>query len=190
MRSKIITSSIVLAVLAIPAMGLLKGNNSGLQPGETVVPFHPEHISGPLAGTKNCFPCTYGNLPAVQAWVHNEDSKVVAKLLHELQENIDSHKDKDFKAMLVLVVDNDKAKEASKVEVMKLIKDSKAKDVAVAYLNKDDSAVKDYKISLDSNVKNTVFFYKNRKIANTIVNMKLNTEGCSGMCEKVSDLMK
>lgn len=188
MRNRIFLTALVAAVVALPVFAF--NNNSGLQPGETVIPFHPDHISGPLAGTTNCFPCTYGNRPAVQAWVHGEDTKVVAKLIHELQENIESNKDKEFKGMLVMVLDSEGQKAKAKTELASMIKEAKCADVAVALLTKDNPAVKDYKINLSSEVKNTVFFYKNRKIKDTIVNMKLSEAGCSGMCEKVATLLK
>ena len=51
------------------------GANSGISVGENVTPFHPNHISGPLANSTNCFPCTFQNRPQVQVWVNGDDLK-------------------------------------------------------------------------------------------------------------------
>lgn len=190
MKSRIILASVVAALVALPVLAMKPAVESGLQPGETIIPFHPDHISGPLAGTSNCFPCTYGNRPAAQAWVHGEDMKVVGKLIHELQESMDNNKDKEFKAMMVMVLDNEGQKAKAKEQLKDTIEKSGGKDVAVALVTKDHEAVKQYKINLSPDVKNTVIFYKNRKIVNNLVNLKLNTEGCSGLCEHVAALLK
>lgn len=190
MRTRFIFATAAAVLVALPVLAMKGGMESGLKPGETVIPFHPDHISGPLAGTTNCFPCTYGNRPAAQAWVHNEDPKVVAKIIHELQEGIDNNKAKEFKGMLVMVVDTEGGKAAAKKALMAAVSESKSTDVAVAIVTKEHSAVKDYKINLDPTVKNTVLFYKNRKIENTLVNIKANGEGCTGMCEHVAALLK
>ena len=58
--------------------------NSGLNPGESVTPFHPNHVSGPLANTTNCFPCTFQNRPQVQVWVNGDDLKNIAPIAKTL----------------------------------------------------------------------------------------------------------
>lgn len=190
MKARFIIATAIAALVALPVLAM-KGNvDSGLQPGATIIPFHPDHISGPLAGTTNCFPCTYGNRPAVQAWVHGEDMKVVSKIIAELQEGIDNNKDKEFKGMLVMVLDTEGQRATAKKALMDAVNSEKAKDVAVALVTKEHEAVKDYKINLDPAVKSTIFFYKNRKISDTIVNLKADTDGCTGLCEKIATLLK
>ena len=68
---------LVVCAAAIAFSGTL---NSGLGKGENVTPFHPKHIVGPLAGSSNCFPCTFQNRPQVQAWINGDDAKNVAKI--------------------------------------------------------------------------------------------------------------
>ena len=115
----------------------------------------------------------------------------VKKLIAELQENMESHKDKEFKGLLVMVVDTEAQKAKAKSELLAAVKEEKATDVGVAIVTKSHESVGQYKINLDKDVKNTIFFYKNHKITNTIVNLKGEKEGaCTGFCEKVAELVK
>ncbi|MFX8641089.1 hypothetical protein ABTM21_19720, partial [Acinetobacter baumannii] len=89
----------VLALTAAAAVSVVafavSSVSSGLQPGERVVPFHPSHLVGPLAGTNNCFPCTFQNRPQVQVWVNGEDKASVVAFAKTLSKAMETHKDKE-----------------------------------------------------------------------------------------------
>ncbi|MBS1714252.1 MAG: hypothetical protein JST30_07930 [Armatimonadetes bacterium] len=184
--TKVVLVAAVAAIVALPVMAL-NGVESGLAKGESVTPFHPDHINGPLKGTDKCFPCTFGKRPAIQVWVNNDDMKNVAKIAESLQANIDSHKAQEFKAMIV-VLTNDKA--ATKMQIGKALDLGKVKDVAISLIAPNHEAIKAYKINTDSSVKNTFLLYRDWTVANKFVNVKLDDKACGEMCEAISGLVK
>jgi hypothetical protein len=144
--------------------------NSGLKPGDSVSPFHPKHIAGPLAGTTNCFPCTFQNRPQVQAWVKGDSEKNVLAIAKTLSTEMASRKDKEFKALVVVIADSDKDTGAEKLA--KTVAASKeAAGIGVAILPKTDEAVENYGINTDDEVKNTVLVYKDWKVQKNFVNL-------------------
>lgn len=176
------------AALALPVLAL-RAADSGLKPGEQVTPFHPNHVSGPLAGTKNCFPCTFQARPAVQVWVNGESSENIIAIAKDLQQNIDMHKDKEFKAMIVMVGQSTDCATCGS-ELAEIAKKSGAKDVAFAVIGKDDPSVEKYKINLDSSVKNTVIAYKDWKVQANMVNVTSDEKGCGMICGAIEKLLK
>lgn len=186
MKIKSVLATVAIAAIAIPVFASIE---SGLKAGDRVTPFHPDHVTGPLAGSNNCFPCTFQNRPAVQVWVHGDDLKNVQAIVKDLGENMNSHKDKEFKALVVMIADN--AKQASEMkEMIAKHHDTKAdqNSVGIAVLEKNNEAIKAYKINLDPSVKNTVFIYKNWKVEKTFVNLKMDEKGCEDFCKSVASV--
>ena len=168
---KAIFGGIAVAALAVPAFALFSAN-SGLKPGESVSPFHPKHLSGPLAGTDKCFPCTFQARPQVQVWVNGDDAKNVDAITTFLQKQIESNKSKEFKALVVVLGD-----EKSAAPYVAWAKSTKSKDVAIALLPKSDEALKNYKINTAADVKNTVLVYKDWKVSSNMTNLKATDLG-------------
>lgn len=164
------------AVLVCASAAFAAPLNSGLKPGESVTPFHPKHLAGPLAGTTNCFPCTFQNRPQVQVWVNGDDEKNVAALAGNLSKAMQTYKGSEFKALVVVLTD--KANQ-SKAEAMvaKAAKMPGLAGVGMAVLDKSSEAVEAYKINTSADVKNTVFAYKNWKVADKFVNLKADSAG-------------
>jgi len=183
---KVVFGSLVALALVVPAVAGLKVA-SGLNPGENVTPFHPTHVSGPLAGKKACFPCTFQNRPQVQVWVNGDDAKNVTAIATELQKQIDANKKSEFKAMVVWVTND----EAGATETIKnLVAKTGAKDVALSILPKGDEAVTAYKVNLSNDVKNTVFAYKNWKVEAKMVNLKSDAKGLAALDGAIDKLVK
>jgi len=163
---KAIFGGIAVAALAVPAFALL-APKSGLNPGESISPFHPKHLSGPLAGTDKCFPCTYQSRPQVMVWVNGDDAKNVDAITTFLQKEISANKAKEFKALVVVLGD-----EKSAAPYVSWAKSTKSKDVAIALLPKTDEAIKNYKINTGADIKNTVLVYKDWKVSANMNNLK------------------
>lgn len=162
-------------------------NNSGLNPGENVTPFHPNHVSGPLANSTDCFPCTFQNRPQVQVWINGDDHKNIHAIAKTL--NTAMGKNSEFKALMVFVTDKansealaGKLKEASKMEGMDKI--------GIAYIDKGSDAVGAYKINLGGEVKNTVFVYKNWKVEKKFVNLKGDEKGLEALNGAIGSVVK
>ncbi len=163
------------------------GANSGISVGENVTPFHPNHISGPLANSTNCFPCTFQNRPQVQVWVNGDDLKNVQAIAKTLNDAMG--KNKEFKALVVFVTSPDSAgklathlKEASKMPGMDKI--------GIATIDKGNEAVSNYKINLGGDVKNTVFVYKNWKVAEKFINLKGDDKGLGQLNGAIASIVK
>lgn len=170
----IAASAIALSVSAFAAV------TSGLKPGESITPFHPSHVAGPLAGTDKCFPCTYQSRPQVQVWVNGDNAENVSKIAKALDASMAKNEKKEFKAMIVMLVDKNNKDEVKKAAKEKA-KAANLKHVAIALLDRNDEAVKKYKVNLDDEVMNTVFVYRNWRIADTMVNLKADEKGLASL---------
>ncbi len=176
------------AAVAVAASAVaFLGGKSGLKAGDRVTPFHPSHVSGPLAGTDNCFPCTFQNRPQVQVWINGDSAANVVKIAAGLQKQIDANKGKEFKAMVVWLTDD---VNAAKPTLKKVLAESGAKDVALAALSKKDDAVDAYKMSLASDVKNTVYVYKNWKVEASMVNLVADDKGLVALNGAIANVVK
>ena len=175
-----------IAAIAVTAFAF-NSASSGLSMGERVTPFHPSHIVGPLAGTNNCFPCTFQNRPQVQVWVNGDSHENMMAFTKTLSKAMKDHSDKEFKALVVIVTP-----EKDHVKFAKMIKDQAAKsgysNVGVALIDPKNEAVGNYKINLDSKVKNTVFAYKDWKVQKSFVNLKTDKAGLAELNEAISTI--
>ena len=146
----------------------------GLKAGESVSAFHPKHVSGPLANTDKCFPCTFQNRPQVQVWVNGDTAENVGKIAQALDAQMTAQKGAEFKALIVVLHDDATAPAAT--ELAKSISSKYgAKQVGVALLDKKAQPVTDYKINLDA--KNTVYAYKNWKVTDVWSNVDAKKDG-------------
>jgi bacterioferritin-associated ferredoxin len=182
------------AIAAVAALATsvvaMRGIESGLKPGESVSPFHPKHLSGPLAGTDKCFPCTYKAAPQVQVWVNHDSVENCVKIANELQRAMDMHKAEKVQAMMVFV-GMSKDCPGCLAHANEVIEKSDAKDVQFSVVGKDDEAVKAYKINLDKSVKNTVIAYKGWKVVTNVANVEgAAKDTCGSVCKAVDSLLQ
>jgi hypothetical protein len=176
--SHIATSVFTVAALATVAFAL--GPNSGLKTGERVTPFHPKHVVGPLAGSENCFPCTFGNRPQVQVWINGDSDANVSTIAKTLSGAMDKYKKSEFKALVVFVTSNPSdTKLADKLKAV--AKATKAEKVGMAIIGKDNEAIANYKINTDSSIKNTVLVYKNWAVVNNMTNFTPDAKGLKSL---------
>lgn len=160
------------AVVAAAAFAM-KGVNSGLNVGEMVTPFHPKHIAGPDKGTDTCPPCKYGARPAVQAWISpSESHDTVAAIAKTLSANIKAHKDADLKGFMIMLT----MCSACEGKANKFAESAKIENLGIATLSTTDGAVKNYKVSTEKDVKNTVIVYKDKKVSAKFVNLTNSKE--------------
>lgn len=184
MNKKMISGGVALGVLVVSAFAF-GGSKSGLKAGENVTPFHPKHVSGPLAGTDKCFPCTFQARPQVQVWINGDDAKNVDAITKNLQAQIVKNKKSDFKALVVILGDEKTSK-----AYIDWAKATSSKDVAIAVLPKNDEAVSAYKINTAADVKNTVIVYKDWKVAASFVNLTGHKEGLAQLDTAIAGLIK
>ncbi|MGC4047762.1 MAG: hypothetical protein QM758_28545 [Armatimonas sp.] len=182
-------SFIAAAGVAALAAVAFAAPNSGLNPGESVTPFHPRHVVGPLAGTNNCFPCTFQNRPQVQVWVNGDNPQNVKQIASTLATAMDSYKAKEFKAMVVFVAENPGDGKLP-ITLKQLAKDIKSDKVALSIVGRDDDSLSNYKINLAPSVKNTVLVYKNWQIADKMVNLNADEKGKTALNTAIAKITK
>lgn len=177
--------AIAAAAIAMPVLAA----QSGLKAGEMVTPFHPTHIAGPLANSTKCFPCTFQARPQVQVWVNGDDMGNVVKIAESLAKAIKANEKSEFKAMIVLVTDAGKT-DATKEAALTAMKGKAVDGVSVAILPRNDAAVAAYKVNLSGEVKNTVFVYKDWKVAATMVNLKSDAKSLDSLTAAIANVAK
>ena len=175
------------AVVAVAAVAMA-APKSGLKAGEGITPFHPTHIVGPLADSTKCFPCTYQNRPQIQAWVNGDSMDNVIKMAKGLEKAVEANKSRELKAMIVMIAPKSEwAAKGPKIKAM--AKANNINDVAIAMLEPTDKAIQAYKFNVSSEVKNTVFFYKNWKVSKTAVNWKADQPGMTAFNSALQSIL-
>ena len=175
-----LTTIATVAAVALVGSAFAASLKSGLNSGERVSPFHPRHVVGALADTTNCFPCTFQNRPQAQIWVNGDSMSNVLALAKQLDKAQMTYKGNEFKSLVVFIVP-----EAQQNKWAKTLKETAAKEnlknVSMALVTPDSSAVKQYKINLSGEVKNTVVFYRNWEVVSNWVNVKADAAGAKAV---------
>ncbi len=179
--------SFTLAGGALIAAAFAFGGTSGLNKGEKVTPFHPAHFAGPLKNSDKCFPCTFQARPQVQVWVTNDTPGNAVAIAKDLSAAMKKYDSKEFKALVVFVADK---KNADSVKKSVLEATKGIDNVGMAVITKDNEAIANYKISLSSEVKNTVFAYKDWTVMNKMVNLKADKAGLDSLNAAITQLVK
>lgn len=180
MCKKMLSIIAAVAVLALPA--LASSPESGLKVGETVSPFHPTHVTGPLKGTTNCPPCTFGARPQVQVWANGDDIKNLLFITRMLDREMKANEKPELKAFVIVLTDT--PEETAKM-LEAVATRAGTKDVGLAYLSKKDAAVSDYKFNVSSDVKNTVFVYRDKKVSEKFINLKADEQGLGELAKAI-----
>jgi hypothetical protein len=181
MSKKLLSIFSALSILVLPAIA--EGPESGLKVGDTVTPFNPTHITGPLKGTNNCPPCTFGSRPQVQVWVNDDNMRNVIDISRRLEKEMQENGKSELKAFVVFLTD--KPEETGKF-LEALAQRIGSKEVGLAYLKRDDQAVRNYKVSAGADVKNTIFVYKNKTVSEKFVNLKADEKGLGELSAAIS----
>jgi protocatechuate 3,4-dioxygenase beta subunit len=185
---KIIPAITAFGVIALPVIAAAL--SSGINTGETVGAFNPHHVTGPNKGTNTCPVCTYGNRPMVQMWVNGDKLANVKAAASLLNERVVAEKDKSqLKGFIIFVTDKQKAPELAKV-LAKIAKDLNANDIALAWIDRNDSAITDYKVNTKPEVKNTIFVYRDREVKTKYVNLKLDKNGLGDLSKAIDGITK
>lgn len=179
----------ILTVSAFAAIALAGGVGSGLNKGESVSAFHPNHFAGALANTTNCFPCTFQNRPQVQVWINGANPAAVEAFATKLDAEMAEHAKQEFKALIVFVAPKGKA-DALKAEGLAIVKKHGLKGVSMATVSPDHEAIKSYKINLSPEVKNTVFVYRNWTVQDKMINLGTDAKGLKALDAAIETAVK
>ena len=171
MNTKHIFAGAILASLGVTA--LAAALSSGPKVGDNVYPFEPNHVTGPDKGTQTCPVCKYGATPAAQVWVNGDNVKNIVPIAKELNAKANAS---NFRAFIVFLIDPKDAAQTSKT-LATIAQQNKLDKVAFTWLDKSSRSVSTYKVNTSSDVKNTVFVYKDRKVTQKFVNLHSTKEG-------------
>jgi protocatechuate 3,4-dioxygenase beta subunit len=186
---KKLLGAVILGVgVAMSAIAVNRTVDSGLKIGDFVSAFHPNHVTGPHKGTDTCPPCTYGKLPAVQAWANGDDSKNVEAIARLLDRKVGNWNKSEFKAFMIFVTDESKKADTAK-KIEEVAGKSGAK-IAMAWIGKDNEAVESYAINVDPAVKNTVLVYKDMKVSSKFVNLVADEKGMKELALAIDKITK
>jgi len=178
-----------LAVLSIATVAIAGSPKSGLAQGERVSPFHPKHIVGALADTTDCFPCTFKNRPQVQVWLNGDSEANAMAIDRDLDKSMSQYAGKEFKALMVFIVPEDK-QSAWSTKLKAAAKAHSFKNVSMALIAPNHQAIRQYKINTDGAIKNTVFVYKDWTVANTMINLKADASGLKALNSAIASIAK
>jgi hypothetical protein len=189
MYKTLIISTAAIAALAVSALAFaprpVSEPKSGLDIGELVSAFNPTHVTGPLAGTDSCPPCTYGNLPMVQAWVNGDSKENITAVAKTLDQQMEAKSGAELKTFVIVLTSDPKSTAA---ELKEIGETNHLKYVALAYLDKKSPSVDDYKVAVNSEVKNTVFVYKKRRVESKFVNLNPDEKGLSELTAAIAKI--
>jgi protocatechuate 3,4-dioxygenase, beta subunit len=180
-KKHILTGILAVSVVATAMAATL---SSGLGVGDAVYPFAPTHVTGPDKGTETCPVCKYGGLPAVQVWVNGDSLKNVTAIAKTINAKAASSK---FKAFVVFLI-NPKDSEQTAKTLADVAEKNKLQNVALTWLDKNSESVTTYKVNTDSQVKNTVLVYKNRKVTTKFVNFQADKQGLKQLDAAVAQI--
>jgi len=148
----------------------------GLEVGSTVGAFYVKDVTGP-AGTKLCYRCRYGDRPTVSIFTRSVDGNVES-LIEKIDGVVGKNQNKDMKAFVVLLTDEQAAGEASLKSTAE-----KTKVTNTPLTTFDGTTGPDrYKISKDADI--TVMMWVNGKLK---VNEALKASDLTA--EKVASLV-
>lgn len=188
MRSKLLSASVLIAVVSVTAFAVAPGVDSGLKIGDFVSAFHPNHVSGPHKGTDTCPPCTYGKLPQVQVWVNGDDTKNVESIAQLLDKRVGAWDKSNLKAFVIFLTDG--SNKAGMVKQIDSIASKSGVKIPMAWIGKDDEAIELYAINTKPDVKNTVMVYKDMQVRAKFVNLKADEKGLKSLNSAIDGIVK
>jgi hypothetical protein len=183
MTKKFLSIFAAVSILALPVFA--SNPESGLKVGETVTPFNPTHVTGPLKGTNNCPPCTFGSRPQVQVWINGDETKNLVYIARMLEKEMKENEASELKAFVIVLTDTPEETAKLLAAVGERVG---AKNVGLAYLSKKDAAVSNYKFNVSADVKNTVFVYRDKKVSEKFVNLKADEAGLAELAKSIDKI--
>ena len=120
---------------------------SGLQVGDYPFPYYVSDVTGPQAGQKLCYRCSYGSRPVVNIFTRKMDANVT-KLLKEIDGVVGKNRDAGMAAFVVMLTDNPSEQQTS---LRKAAEANGIKHTPLTVFDNDQGPGK-YKLSSDADV--------------------------------------
>jgi hypothetical protein len=120
----------------------------------------------------------------VQVWTNGEDTKNLEKIVEVLEKSTKDNESSELKAFVMVITDPAKLDETA-TELSSTAERMKIERTGLTYLSRDNRGVRDYKINLDTDVKNTVILYRRKRVTDKFVNLKLDEKGMATLNEAI-----
>jgi protocatechuate 3,4-dioxygenase beta subunit len=199
MKMRLLVPALIVGALATTALtqpliaranDSRKSLHSGVEVGGTLSAFMPTHVTGQDKGTRTCPVCHYPQNPAVQVWVNTDTASNLDPLVTDLEMATAGHSDKKFKAFVVFMNPKTLPDATMEKQLKAMAAHDKVSNVALTYLpNTKDSAVEEYAINTDPQVKNTVFVYRQRKVVAKFINFVADKQGLAELNSAIQKVL-
>jgi hypothetical protein len=118
----------------------------------------------------------------VQVWTNAEDPKSLTALAKFLDKQAADNSSSQLKTLInVVTQDGDYAKSL----LTRIADGNSLKNVHLTYVSPKDTSIADYKINLATDITNTVFVQKRRRVEAKFVNLKTDEEGLKMLSEAI-----
>ncbi|MFQ3667580.1 MAG: hypothetical protein SNJ74_06645 [Fimbriimonadaceae bacterium] len=149
---------------------------SGLDVGEQISSFHPQHVTGPFKGTDTCPPCVNGDRPQAIVFVNGDSRANIVALARALDRAMQTHARRQFRAYVVVISDA-AGMDRNRQMLTNIAREHNLQRVGLALLDRNSDTIREYRLNLASNVRNTVFVYHKWDVKAKFVNLEGNQAG-------------
>lgn len=149
---------------------------SGLNVGDRISSFHPQHVTGQLKGTDTCPPCVNGDRPQAIVFVNGDSRANIVALARALDGAMQTHARRQFRGYLVVISDAANM-DRNRQMLNNIAREHNLQRVGLALLDRSSDTIEDYRLNLSPNVRNTVFVYHRWEVKAKFVNLDGNRAG-------------
>lgn len=147
----------------------------GIQIGEDVMSFTPQHAWGPDKGSKTCPVCKYGWYHGILYFVGNDPNWEEIESWLRFLENESTIRNEYLKVYFVYANEQNFNASNRIIELEKLGKKLNLEKVAITFVPSfSDKASEIYLNNIDQNVENTFIIYKRSKVIDRFINLRPN----------------
>jgi protocatechuate 3,4-dioxygenase beta subunit len=153
-------------------------SNSGLLIGEECPAFTSHHVFGHDKGSTACPMCKYGYKQGVMAWMNTDDFSEMKKLAVFLEKKISENGLQNMRAFIIYMNPGKLASAEMNSKLTQLAKDAQLQNVALMSIPSphDNKSSVLYRLNTNSAIRNTVFVYNKRRVADKFINLGTTPE--------------
>ncbi len=118
----------------------------------------------------------------MQVWINSDDESNATKLAAALQDAVTKHSSKKLLGFVIFTNPGAEPKAAMTRRLERIAGAGRIEKVALAYLaGPQDPAIRLYRVNTDEQVRNTVFVYRQNRIASKLVNLTADRQGLQAL---------
>ncbi|MEP6514202.1 MAG: hypothetical protein ABJA79_10045, partial [Parafilimonas sp.] len=151
---------------------------SGLAMRENMPAMDPYHITGPDKGTKTCPMCKYGRGQGIMVWWNSEDIRPFMQMMQRMDVKIQQSGFQKLRVFGIYMNPGKESIERVKQRMQSWIDIYGFQNVAILCIpSPSDSATAElYHINPSPEIENTIFIYKQRRVADKFINYNATSD--------------